>query len=308
MQEEVPEPAKELKPFDPPSAPVAAEANGQWDQDITAAARLSVVMVVCLFTVFIAGAILSNSQARRSRQVDELLIGYGYASTFAVLMSNVIWSALGAGKYRHRLAFAAMWNLGVVISTFSAMGINGPPTEIGQVLVVFVLFLTAAWLLPQAPLWIMRIFWRTSFDIPGRALDGKANQFGILHLMGVTGLVALFLGGARAAISIAKVEAPPDSEPFLGFGFLVLCAAVTSVPLWVAMLIDRYVFAAIVVVLALVIVASYWQQTLLGLLINMRGGPPPSFFIWQTVFISGWTLIFAYVMRVSGYRFIRRAR
>ncbi len=290
------------------SSPTEATTNDSPpDPDVVSAARLTVVMALCLFTVLVAGVIISNSQMGRTPQFEEFIIGYGYASTLAVVMTNVIWSALGAGKVRHRFAFALLWNLGVALASFIVLGINGPPPDLGPVLVVFVLFLTAAWLLPQAPLWLIRIWARVRFDLPGRTVDGKVNQFGIFQLLMVTGFVALFLGGARAAITLAKVEAPPDAEPFLAVGFLVLCAVLTSVPIWIAALIERYVFAALLIVLTLVIVASYWQQTLLGMLINMGGGPPASFFVWQSVFISSWTLIFAMVMRMNGYRFIRRA-
>lgn len=285
----------------------ASKSKEAWlSQDIASISRLNWVIAVCLFSVFVAGAICSTQRRNANPELLGALGSYLCGACFAAMMMAAIWPALGAGRYRDRFAFAIIWNGVLFVATMITMAIYAGPSA-PEAAFELALMLTAVWLLPQAPLWAIRFFVGARFDIPGRTNVGTVNQFGIGHLLIFTSVIAVILGASRAALSLFRYDMREDLESMLSFGFIIGCAAILSLPLLAAALIERYVFLSVLIVLALVGLVGYWQHTLLGLITNMQFGPPRAFFIGQSASMAAWILIFAFTLRMNGYRIVRSA-
>jgi hypothetical protein len=260
---------------------------------------------------FIALALLSivflGPYSFRAPGVAETFIAYMFGASVGLSMTAGFWSAMGPGRFIYRVPLSLLWTIAIPLAwaVNSAIHDNGPPW---QFVIVIGALCGSTWLGPQLALWCLRFMGRLSVSLPGEIRTASENQVGIRQLLVFTTLIAVMLGIARIAFSfMTKEDMPPDNEAFIALGFIVVSSALLMIPLALSMLLQRFAFLFVVVVLLLGSLATYFELDILNLVVKSAGGPDKWFFIGLNTFTAVWILIFTGIARFTGYRLVRSA-
>lgn len=292
---------------EPEAVPKGAEAKSEDyspPPEIAAIVRLTFLVLVCLFSLFLVEVILSRPSRLFSKAIEECFVGYWLGCYVAVTMMSALWAALGGGVYFYRLGIAALWSSGFFVLTL-LINVFDPKSVAMARVAPFAILLALAWTLPQALLWALRLFIGIRIEIPSRVYQGKSNQFGIRHLLIFTSIVAVFLGAGRSALSIIDSERSPSLQGLLAIGVVIGNAAVMSSSLLAAALLERFATYAVLFILVLVGVVGYWEAPLLSMMTTGNLRSMQSFFVWQNASLAAWMMIFAFTLRAYGFRILR---
>jgi hypothetical protein len=153
----------------------------------------------------------------------------------------------------------------------------------------------------QVPLWGLAIFGglhlRHTDDIrpPGR----EERQFGIRQLMVFTFIVAVVLAIARLMVSHLGNNFRTNDT--LTWAFLAAVAAVTTLPLLLAAVLERRALLALIFSLAVLVACTLWERPLLSS-VSPGGGPNIWHFVWINGCSAAWVLAIAGILRWGGFR------
>jgi hypothetical protein len=154
----------------------------------------------------------------------------------------------------------------------------------------------------QFPFWGLVFFYRLSLVQPAtKEQPTGPTQFGIRQFMIFTAIVSVLLGIGRIVVS---------SLPLLGdvggdwpiFIFLAFAAMVMTLPLVLAALLPRMALPAVLVVLLLMILATFVELPLLKHIGPRGGGPDVFHFVSINAFTALWILLIAMLVRWAGFR------
>jgi hypothetical protein len=168
---------------------------------------------------------------------------------------------------------------------------------------VFVASVAGQWMLVQLPLWVLAVVYglrvRHQSDPPETVRD---RQFGIRQVMILTFIVAVVLGVFRLAVAEYAMHFENINRTSLAIiGVQALAAVTMNLPLLIAALLPRFWLPAIVVVLTLIGLGTWYELPLLLII----GGPGVGASVWLLVFINGfqsaWILAVVTILRMCGY-------
>lgn len=248
--------------------------------------RLSLlILMVCLSTFFLA-------PAPPRTFLELVMIGALFGTAFQQAMLAATWSVLGPGRLRWRVPASFGWACLVGIVCGLAIGRRSGNYD---PCFTFTLLNAVLWLGAQLPLWgAARLFalrlWHQGEVIP----EGASRwQFGIRQLMIITAVIAVLLGIGRAILLAGWFKSNhPDVAIFTGLG---VSQVLQGLPLILACLLPRWavlgVVSSLLFIAGLTVAEIYLFKAIMPspLLIPLNG-------------ISAiWVLIFAAVVRASGY-------
>lgn len=165
----------------------------------------------------------------------------------------------------------------------------------------YLALMVSLWFFALVPLWGSVLF--MGLRLRHQSLlenDPRPNQFGIRQLMVFTGFVAVLLGVGRLLVATGWIESDIDrGYPFL----IVLIAAqvLISVPLIFATLLPRRWLAGVLLALLFIVLVTIGEIPLAKEITKNRPSPELEMIAWINFFSAVWVLIFAVIVRGSGY-------
>lgn len=226
--------------------------------------------------------------------LEYIAIGHFFGVMFAHVTLAAAWTALGPGALIWRLPFSIVW----VVMVVAALGIHAAFGSIPDNAIMAVgLCLIGQFVALQFPLWLLVVAFRLSLRHNSESKEGVAKQlqFGIWQLMIVTAIAAGLMGVGRLVLATITFE---REHPV--FIFLVIAAIVQSVPLILATLLRRFAIPAVLGILVLTAIATYWEASLFQVL-NLGRGPDIGHFVAMNAFTTLFTLIVALTVRLNGF-------
>lgn len=231
--------------------------------------------------------------------LDGCIIGSVFTSTILA----AAWTAFGPGRLRVRLPLSLLWGALMGLSIDIVVQMVDGPRQLGY----FTLMTSVLWLIAQLPYWGMSLgfglkLWHHTTAIGSTNL--RQRQFGIRQLMIFTACIAVLLGVGRwLVLNVPKTMF--DSNELKFWGFLFVSQIATSIPLICATMLPRYVPAGLLASLLLITGLAAAQIPLARQLLVGIGPPGGDYWLLIAVSLSGtlWILLFAAVVRYSGYHF-----
>ncbi len=231
----------------------------------------------------------------------QFVLGLVFGTAFQHSLLAAAWAALGPGKLLFRLPMSLVWAclMGAAITLPLAVREKDPHTF------VFVLTTAGFWCVGQVPIWLAVALFGLQLRHQGSAVaanDSKQRQFGIGQLMIFTAFVAVLLGIGR--LLIAHGWLPKFEQEVVLLLALLLCAQVLiSLPLLFGALLKSRVVAACISGTVFGIIVTSFEMSLAEKIIF----PSPTGESWILTWINFvgalWVLLFAAVVRFSGYQF-----
>jgi hypothetical protein len=229
-------------------------------------------------------------------------VGYLLGSIFGQSVLAAAWMALGPGRLFFRaplsLAWCALLSLAFAINVM----LFSPSNK--EIIFTMAICTGGIWLAAQAPFWCLR--WPGGLHIERATavpLGQSPPQYGIGQLLIFTTIVAAIFGAGRAAMMLL-----PNFEQFAVRGeagiFIALsvAAVLISLPLVPAILLSRYALLAVSGVIALIVLATWWELPLFTQFVGGRRGPSFMHFVWINAATSFWILVIGLILRWGGYR------
>jgi hypothetical protein len=255
--------------------------------------RLSLlILVACLSTL-----LLPFDSPRT--YLGLVTLGALFGTAFQQAMLAATWLVLGPGKLRWRVPASFAWACLAGVACGLSLGWR---SRFVDVMPILLLLNAALWLGAQLPLWgAARLFalrlWHQGEVIPEGA---PRRQFGIRQLMIITAVIAVLLGIGRAILLAGWFNSNhPDVAIFTGLG---VSQVLQGLPLILACLLPRW--AVLGVVSSLLFIAGL---TVAEIYLFKAIMPAPAGFQFAPLLIplngisALWVLIFAAVVRASGY-------
>jgi hypothetical protein len=292
----------------PPSLPLldSSQANSPDHQpppDVILSFRLVACCGLTAFTILIGALVGRALEDLRALWMIEAIASYMAGAFFSIGMLAVIWPALGQAPFQHRAAFAFLLLLGIYILFFIAMGIlaggEGPPPEMFLGIAVGIL---GGWAIPTFPLWCLRKAFGARMGLANPFAVSQEKQFSIGYLLAATGTIAVVLGVLRAALIQLKIDFVRDFRELLFTSFFIVAAFLICFTFYIAAMIPRYVALGVFVALSLTCLISHWELTVVALIAGSGPGIRSYFFWILNGSTALWTLMFAYIIRIHGYR------
>jgi len=230
---------------------------------------------------------------------EHVTVGILLGTMFGHTSIASAWIALGPGH----LIWRGLLSLGWVAMLLITFALNVAFRDHGddELVPLLAVCLLGQWVVMQSPLWGLALGYGLRMSLQeerNRVLDHRARQFGIRQLMIVTAIVAIVLGIGRAVVTnMSQMSAGRETAIF---AFLGAAAVIMTLPLLMAALLRRWAIPAVVVVLALVGLATYWELSLLKAF-QLGGGPTVVDLMWINFVTSAWVLAFVLSARLSGY-------
>ncbi len=235
---------------------------------------------------------------------DHFGIGLLLGSLFGHFILASAWTVLGPGGWQ-RLPIAILWCCTSSLAWYLQ-------TNIYQTYDPFFIILASAFavaLVVQAMLWPLR-FWIGFRIVKPQDLRGKdsdlpvAKQFGIQHLMIVTTVVAVIVGGGRLLLPFVQYSLLVTGEVPV-FVFLIVVACVLWVPLVFSVLAMRSALWPTIGVLVFEALTTYFEVSLLRQLGLARMGPDGIHMALINFFTILPILFATIALRMNGYRLQR---
>jgi len=233
---------------------------------------------------------------------EHVIVGYLIGTVFGHATLASAWTAFGPLPLILRLPLALLWLAVSVACLALNVWVHRGPGEIPVILGGCVLCQYAAL---QVPFWAialgtgMRLRYR---ETGSSSSDPREFQFGIRQLMIFTAIVAVIFGMGRLVVTGLGPQLEPGAGTVLPtFLFLVVASIVMTLPLFLAGLLPRYWWQAVLVVLLLIGLATACELPLMNTL-PIGGGPDTLHLVCINTFTSAWILALVLVARFSGYR------
>jgi len=267
--------------------------------------RATVAAVVGVCICILANLLLPTWVDSTLSGRTALLVAYFIAGAVAGQIALLAaWSALGTGSAFIRVPGAAC--LVVVLSL--AAGLSVAIAEDLDVVVALVFIALQGFFCLQLPLWLFRKLsgYRIAPLHAGAVHDGR-SQFGVRHILGLTGVVALAVGVAKmvfpADVFVTEINSFWVAWLILAVVQIVLSALVTLPSVWI-MLGARYRLVAVFFLLNVLAVGPVAAVALAA----TRGLPVSGLLIglgYSAAFGAGLTamqLVGLFALRKFGYR------
>jgi hypothetical protein len=232
---------------------------------------------------------------------EYVTIGFFLGSVFGQTTLAAAWAALGPAPIAWRVPLSFAWAAMLPVVIAINIGLHTGPND-GAVIIGLCLF--GQWLIVQLALWALAVGyglrlryaddWKKTFDRPTR-------QFSLRHLMAITTIVGVVLGAGRFLIPWLASSFSLDHEAPI-FVFLAVAAVILTLPLLLAGLLPHRAILAVLVVSALIGLATAWEVTLLQMFPGTAGpGPDTGHFIWINIFTALTILGGVLLLRLNGY-------
>jgi hypothetical protein len=235
---------------------------------------------------------------------DYVSIGFFFGSFFGQATLAAAWTALGPGPIGWRIPLSAVWVTMLPVAIFINLGLNHGPDD---VMIIIGACVFAQWLVVQLPLWALAFGYGLRLrhvDDIDPTQDRSERQFGIRHLMIFTAIVGVIFGAGRLLIGWLGASYFADDEVPI-FIFLAAAAVILTLPLLLAGLLPRRAIPAVLLVLALIGLATVWEVTLLRTVSGAATpGPDMWHFVWINVFTAATILAGVLILRSNGYGFV----
>jgi hypothetical protein len=237
---------------------------------------------------------------------DELTVGIVIGTVFQGAVLAGAWAVLGPSKTTYHLLFACL-----------AAAMFGMSLELGIYFVYsdfefrFIFFSSLICLLALVPFslsrWLFHVRLRDQAVMPIDDMDAiRSHQFGIRQLMILTAVVGVLLGIGRVLISTDFFESTLRfGKEFRFFSFLAGSQVIVGVPLVFAVFVpNRWQLVIGATISLLLLVAATVMQASLSLQL-MPSGNLSSLMLFTTINLttSFWVVLFAVVVRSSGFHF-----
>lgn len=227
----------------------------------------------------------------------------GTVFQFALLAGT--WCVLGPATLMWRMPLSFAWAVltGLFMTIPIALRGDDPTAHIALIIVA------ALWFVVQLVLWVPALCFGLRLRHQGTPPDAQGErqtQFGIGQLMAFTAFVAVVLTAGRLLLAYHL------SQPNANFGpdwlFLVVMISaqvVVGLPLTLACLLPRHVVPSIVFGLVFIGLVSAVEAPIFMQVMGDPGAPAelPWLFVALNLGSACWTLVFAAVVRKSGYHF-----
>jgi hypothetical protein len=230
---------------------------------------------------------------------EPLMIGTIFGTFLAHTAVAATWAALGPASWHWRMPLSLVW-IGTNLIAFTLTLARHDASALAFPLILGASLL-GEWFVLQVPLWALAIGYGIRLrhrDDSEQPRSNSSRQFGIRQLMILTASVAIVLGVGRALFS--QISEPYLNETIVDLGFIAVVATAITLPLILAALLPRWTVLSVLIVLAIVAVASAWELALYTAL--GRSGPSPQDFVWINAITCAWVLAFVLVARLNGYR------
>jgi hypothetical protein len=229
----------------------------------------------------------------------QLVLGLILGTVFQQAILAAAWAAIGPGKLLFRLPVSFVW----ACAMGAALALPIAAREHDPSVIVLVLTTAGFWFFGQIPVWLLVALFgvRLHYQAAAVADDAKQRQFGIAQLMIFTTFVAALLGLGRWLIAVGWL--PKFQSEVVLLLSLMLCAQVLiGLPLLFGALLKRRVLAGCVLGAFFGAVVTAIEMPLAYKIVQ---GPAPdgSILIWLNIVSGIWVLLFAAVVRGSGYQF-----
>lgn len=217
------------------------------------------------------------------------------------------WIPLGPLSFRQRVIYSTTWLVAVQVAVGIACYRNlfGNQWNWGMVsyTLIYLLAMFGQWIFVQIPLWLLYVssnLRMSHFEElqPSRNLRGR--QFSILHVMIVTAILSLFFAIFRGIwpFFIQGEDARANIEN----AFVLIVPATFLTPLFLAVLLARYRFLAMVVALLLLTVGTYVEIVWFASFARMTLADIQQLLISTNVVACLWILFVTSLLQWSGYR------
>ena len=266
-----------------------------------------ITQLMLVVAVSIAVIIITNPDAKIFPRYISLgiLIGFLYSNAtlsgvFAVLgpVANPFqsfWSRLFAsGIWMFSLVFAISMNIAFF---------HGPsPLIIGFSLLV-------QWILIAGGLGIFvkthRLQIARSYDSKsGKRVENSDYQFKISQLLILMTVAAIVFAAGRVILPLFVASA----REWPIFAFLAAAQIITTLPLFLAALLRKYAFVALLIAMTQLALGTYYESSLMISLVGGGGGPKLNDFVAINIASAVLILCYALILRVHGYTILLSGR
>lgn len=227
-------------------------------------------------------------------QYEHFLIGLMLGSLFGFAILAACWIAYGPGRSTVRWPLACLMLVAVPLSFAISMPGELILLLLCQIVIVVLLLLMAA---------LIRLRFGIRLIKPTESASPQASmavkQYGIRHLMIITTVIAVFLSVGRLTLPFVGGLQTNEFPVFL---FLAFTSCVICVPFLFALLALRDSLWPTLALVALSVLATWRESTLLASL--ELSGPDFFHFVWINFFTVLPVLLVAVGLRKCGYRLI----
>jgi hypothetical protein len=240
---------------------------------------------------------------------EMFIVGYLIGSVFGHAIASSAWIALGPFPIFVRAPLSLLWS--AVTALAFAINVSFYSPQSSEVIYVMALCIGGIWVVAQSPFWCLRWIGGVCLrDQADAATIGAPPQYGIRQLLIFTFLVAIVFGLGRALLpllpQLSGINRRGEAGIFIG---LSVAAVLISLPLAPVIFLSRYALAATAGVLALIVLATWWELPLFNQVFKGPGGGPVFMhFVWMNVFTTGWLLAIGLTIRYAGYRLSSRGK
>ncbi|WP_425616999.1 hypothetical protein NA78x_000664 [Anatilimnocola sp. NA78] len=228
---------------------------------------------------------------------SQWVLGLIFGTIFQHCVLAAAWAALGPGPLLWRLPLSLAWAnvMGLSIAVPIWMEHREPWA------MMWVLTMGSLWLVAQFPLWCGSLIFSVRLRHCSLPVDDvRERQFGIRQLMIFTALIGVLLGLGRMLLSLAWFDLRVDDQ--LGFFlFLLIAQMIVSVPLIFASLLHKHWLPGILISLLFIALVTVVEWQLSWKLLSIGPVMERGFLAWINFFSAVWVLIFAAIVRGSGY-------
>lgn len=226
----------------------------------------------------------------------------GTVFQFALLAGT--WCVFGPAPLMWRMPLSFAWAVltGLFMTLPLALYGRDPHPQIALMIVA------ALWFVVQLVLWLPALYFGLRLRHQGTAPshNERQRQFGIGQLMAFTTFVAVVLTAGRLLIAFHQSQPNASGDPdWLFLVVMITAQIVMGLPLTLACLLPRHVLPSIVLGLVFIGLVTAVETPIFMTVMGDPGGPDelPWLFLSLNVGSTCWTLVFAAVVRWSGYHF-----
>lgn len=259
-------------------------------------AGLSFIMVFCVGITMILA--LTEGSIANEYIVVGLLFGQCYGTT----ISLGLWASLGQGKYLIRMLLTLCAFGAITVALFLGILLSLGYYRFDYLFSIFIagsmlaqLALTQVILVTVRMVYGLRVVKRESL-----LQDGSNFQFGIIHIMALTLMVAVLLAAGQGILATVKFESR-EMEGVAVFSFLSMLGILMALPLGLASLVaHRFVLAVLFALVGVTLIGVSAPMVLERL--RLRDKPDQYHLMSINLATVLVVLIFTLGLRLLGYR------
>lgn len=232
------------------------------------------------------------------------IIGILFGGIFGNTTAASIWSSLGEGRHLVRSVLAILWMIALIVG-LALMVFRGNGPNRGVVVDVSTCIVVQSCLI-QIPMWLLRVWCGIRLVKPtGESTTAPERmQFGIVHMMIVTAIVAVLLGVGQGMVRLIGVTRLGGNGEWGIFLYLAIAAVLVTLPIVVATLIERRQLLAILAAVVFVGLATASEYPLMVAMGLQRSGPDFFHILGINVVSSLVVLLHGLALRWGGLRLI----